>query len=904
MPCRPRLCQRLAAQLLHPPPTPFGSNHIWISDELLSEAFNRYVSVSHATRRYGSNVPGPLEARRRASKRRMGCAVAATSMGPPGGDFGALFGAGAGGKTIENRWTWKAAGAQPVVTEKNSNGWNWGANSSEPPAKMNMWERWDQHLEEPRSGEELVKESRLAFEELLQNAEDIEILEVADVSALIDFLASSADEPEAKNVSRLVLWLSGCSISDPAWQAITALICDKLKLASIDNEELHQVIRALPGVLEWEQDDSSRQRLHETYVAFAESLEGRALSGQSLLQAIFEEVHRTTQDARACSRLIAMLNKSTSDCDAQVLSNNVAFTLLAIHNSGAKDLTRTELLSDLETALSLVPSAVIPEVLRLATRAILDNGLSVWRSKSLRALAWLDCVSPATFTVDHMPIVYAEIAQRLPLYQIAEHFASKHIQSVDIARLLLRVWLPNAGFGNTLHSQFESSNAANSMRSLKTLQYGVRSPSIADLSVVAVEFEELCKAYPDDNVWSALLKAFKRKGVAYDYIVHQILHICKARYEPGTVYRIFMYMLKDCELALPKNVYVSLIEHFLANNENRLAFKIWRASPSIAVTDVPDLPVALLKDVSFRFSIFDMLLREPDTVPMELRDTHKLSVTPGHIEVVHIIAHNVASMDELRPSQAYRSVWALYRWLQDRGAPTKPLISRAIVTAGILRPIKEHIWIPDERLEYILSIVEKVEGVKIREEVEKLASYMRSSVHDQVIAKRRAKKESMWMKITRDMVGKSQFRLKRWTKQKPVPVGDGQTFVVPSEGISNRNFEQRLDSVDTESPTPSGGFARPDKINKTTWTPASAEYSPACEEVDAEAVLPKPARDFVALDDMLSTPVTTEYRRICEEPEAESVPPKPPTILAAPLSVEDMAEPQDVLASPAAQPVS
>jgi hypothetical protein len=55
---------------------------------------------------------------------------------------------------------------------------------------------------------------------------------------------------------------------------------------------------------------------------------------------------------------------------------------------------------------------------------------------------------------------------------------------------------------------------------------------------------------------------------------------------------------------------------------------------------------------------------------------------------------------------------------------------------------------------------------------------------------------------------------------------------------------------------------------------------------------------------MLSTPVTTEYRRICEEPEAESVPPKPPTILAAPLSVEDMAEPQDVLASPAAQPVS
>ena len=99
MPCRPRLCQRFAAQLAHPPPATPGSNnnnHIWISDELLSEAFNAYARVSHSARRYGSNVPGPLEARRRASKRRMGMAVAGAATGPPGGDFGALFGAGNG----------------------------------------------------------------------------------------------------------------------------------------------------------------------------------------------------------------------------------------------------------------------------------------------------------------------------------------------------------------------------------------------------------------------------------------------------------------------------------------------------------------------------------------------------------------------------------------------------------------------------------------------------------------------------------------------------------------------------------------------------------------------------------------------------------------------------------------
>lgn len=41
--------------------------HVWISEDVLSETFTNFVRNQ---KRYGSNVPGPLEARRRASKRR------------------------------------------------------------------------------------------------------------------------------------------------------------------------------------------------------------------------------------------------------------------------------------------------------------------------------------------------------------------------------------------------------------------------------------------------------------------------------------------------------------------------------------------------------------------------------------------------------------------------------------------------------------------------------------------------------------------------------------------------------------------------------------------------------------------------------------------------------------------
>src|ERR1700753_1944925 len=68
------MSKRLAAASCIPYQTP---KFVWISDELLTETFNRFCHH----KRYGSNVPGSLEAQRRAAKKK------ATSLahGSPGG---------------------------------------------------------------------------------------------------------------------------------------------------------------------------------------------------------------------------------------------------------------------------------------------------------------------------------------------------------------------------------------------------------------------------------------------------------------------------------------------------------------------------------------------------------------------------------------------------------------------------------------------------------------------------------------------------------------------------------------------------------------------------------------------------------------------------------------------------
>jgi hypothetical protein len=82
--------------------------YICISDDTLAAAYRRFANtclVNHNhtnTRRHGSNVPGPLEARRRLARRRMaGLSMAGPSPGliP---DFGALF--GSGGVDMTSLW--------------------------------------------------------------------------------------------------------------------------------------------------------------------------------------------------------------------------------------------------------------------------------------------------------------------------------------------------------------------------------------------------------------------------------------------------------------------------------------------------------------------------------------------------------------------------------------------------------------------------------------------------------------------------------------------------------------------------------------------------------------------------------------------------------------------------------
>lgn len=76
---------------------PASSQHIWISDDHLSRALSHFFrAVCPHQKRYGSHVPGPLEAQRRAAKRKMTAQASYQDYEPyasPLSIFGAWFAA-------------------------------------------------------------------------------------------------------------------------------------------------------------------------------------------------------------------------------------------------------------------------------------------------------------------------------------------------------------------------------------------------------------------------------------------------------------------------------------------------------------------------------------------------------------------------------------------------------------------------------------------------------------------------------------------------------------------------------------------------------------------------------------------------------------------------------------------
>ncbi|GIZ38652.1 hypothetical protein CKM354_000206200 [Cercospora kikuchii] len=229
MPCRPSLR-----------PAPI-EQYLWLTDEVVTEAWHRFLRASNAHhttgRRYGSNVPGPLEAHRRLSKRRIGMSATGAGVAASGADFGALFGFGGyGGRQFDptRDLKWKPPGAEKVKKDEH---WMFPKSVKRKEDIFGQFLATDENVD-------AVLVSKVAFDALLKEAQS-DIVEVKDLSRVMDFLQSTSDEPEANNILRLCEWMLDKDVTKEAKIAVAHLIAEKVRLRTLHDEYLPDILTSL-----------------------------------------------------------------------------------------------------------------------------------------------------------------------------------------------------------------------------------------------------------------------------------------------------------------------------------------------------------------------------------------------------------------------------------------------------------------------------------------------------------------------------------------------------------------------------------------------------------------------------------------------------------------------------------
>ena len=625
---------------------PSPSSALWITDDVLADAFNRVlrVSLSHNTtgawRRHGSHVPGPLEAHRRLAKRRMGGAAAMMERGaavPWAGDFGALFGFGARKSPARaDGWQWEAPRAGPPPP---------------PPPLVVVGVAVEEPLIRSKTPGEVAREmqakavetSKATFLALLPADDSTTTTTTLDEAALrpaLDFLLTTHDEPDARNTLRLVKWLDTRTPSVEALSAVLNLVHTKLQLRVLSVPTLRNFVPLL----------------------FAR------------------------RDGKDVERVLAL-----------VLDNIPIENMRNVINEVTSNMRVSARETEVDPGLERVKSW-----LRILGRCKHMQGV-----RHHESLLWSR--------------VYKHLGKQFEPADFPEHFATLHAES--LARVLLEHWVPYMAVAEppppdmTIRPDSKKMRFPRSSRLTLELIQDLTEQYAALRTARYTANSTLKRDLP--SPLTDLILILARANLPTTHVLTAVFALLIQTSTPSTLHRTLL-SLHNLRLGIPPTLASTFITHHLSLNTTaslrRAYATLLLVVPTLSIpTSHPSLLLRLIaRGLLTPPAFFALLNRQPhpDRLPPSQRTAHTIrtTLTAAHIRLVDLAAYAFASSPRITSRAAFRRVWECKRFLQDRGVRASPLMARAVVRAGLARPMREKGGVALGQVRWAVRVVEAVEG--------------------------------------------------------------------------------------------------------------------------------------------------------------------------------------------------
>lgn len=625
----------------------------------------------------------------------------------------------------------------------------------------------------------LVDISKADFEHLLRTKDRHTTLKVDDMRELCTFLQSDANELDARNTEALLSYVHARQLSVAAFEYLIDVICDKVSLGTISASETASVLNRLTTTpiartKAAKKDEIMLRACERCWSNVLESAHGRTQKLHSdIVGSLLRSMATLPIDADSQRLVFTTLDDlaaNADDINDTVLAQGFALASRSLGSKGfGYDPENQAAIEQILQALSILPAGRADAVVIATAEQLIDfagttvktsefgdaQGLTTKTTK--RALmAWYRCVTERhnlikdSFASSVWPKVHGIILEHLKPHSLAPLY--RGLDTVDFSRILLQYWVPRVAFQErdtaTRHTEYSVASSEEREIDDRFEQLGVvytasgpLRPTMGPINRPTATLRHIREAFAaelstyttnDPHAVAPLVKlicVLQRFRVRYDDVLSKIILVLRTNKGPQTLFR-FVSQLARKGIHLPAGIAVKLVNHLLKVDQPRLAYIVFANVGSVWLSHCHALPLALIENSALPGRrLWRMLNRSPGTrVPLSLRTSPTLSLSEAHVSLVHLIAHTFAKSELYPPRVSFRRVYECYRYLLDRGAPLSNLISRALVIAGVIRPLQQGLWVSTIKFRFILKVVTSVEGPEIAHAIDILAYRWRCKV--------------------------------------------------------------------------------------------------------------------------------------------------------------------------------
>ena len=314
--------------------------------------------------------------------------------------------------------------------------------------------------------------------------------------------------------------------------------------------------------------------------------------------------------------------------------------------------------------------------------------------------------------------VYCLLSARLPATELSDHF--KLLPAPETCRILLKFWIPHLF------------NRADAPAGNQLCEHSAYPRLIAQDVNAAFEKKVSERPYSSEVLkslsFSAILFALSRSFPSCHRSAELILDLVFKMYGPN----VLLNVLKRCikfQLPFPRRPLVEIIES-LSEDQPRLAYYIWRCC-GIEVSHFPRLLISLIQSSCVHSAEIFRMLRyngPANTEPMNKPLVRYVPLLQSRNHLLHLIALAFANSRSKKNRVVYRNVEFCYWYLVEHHTRLQPAMTRALVHAGITRPLQNYQHINLGRCRWILRIVRAVEGDEVADQLDTVIRHWRANV--------------------------------------------------------------------------------------------------------------------------------------------------------------------------------